>query len=104
MHVVEPQPIRPKRSDRRRLLEIPLTSASIAIGTAHAKIIAPGIASTSAGSRCVLPFGLSQKPVLLASQLREPAHILFGIDPTHVDRRHPPASPNIWDSRARSRG
>src|SRR6516162_6498436 len=104
MHVVQPRPIRFKRSNGRRLLEIPWTAASIAVGVAHTKIIAPGVAGIDASPRCVLPFGLSRKSVLLASQLREPANILFDVNPAHVDHRHPLASPPIWDSRARSRG
>src|SRR5207302_5020529 len=85
VHVVKPQRVRLKRSNGSRLLEIPSTAAAVAIGVAHARIVAPGIAGIGASPRGVLPFGLCQKPVLLASQLREPAYILLGVAPAHVD-------------------
>src|SRR5262249_13211614 len=79
-------------------------AAAVAIGVALAKIVAPGKAGTGASARGVLPFGLCQKPIFLASQLREPADILLGVAPAHVDHRHLPASPAVCKPRACRRG
>src|ERR1700674_2573350 len=104
MHVVKPERVRLERSNQRRLFAIPLAAAAVAIGVALAGIVTPGIAGHGASPRGVLPFGLCQKAILLAGQPREPAYILLGVAPAHVDHRHLPSSPAVWHSRARSRG
>src|SRR5262245_14197979 len=83
---------------------MPSTATATTIGIAHPKIGAPGIAGMGAGPRRVFPFGLCQEPVFLASQLREPAYILLGVAPVHVDHRHLSTSPTVCNSRARGCG
>src|SRR5262245_10097953 len=48
VHIVKPPRVRLQRSNRRRLLPVPLTAAAVAIGMAHIGIVAPGIAGAGA--------------------------------------------------------
>ena len=72
VHVVKSKCVRLERSGGRRLFEIPLSAAAIAVGVAGARFVTPGIAGIGATAGAVLPFGLAQEPVLLASDLNKP--------------------------------
>src|SRR5262249_38251232 len=101
-HVVKAECVWLERIDGRRLFAIPFAAAAIAIGVALPDLITPIIAGRGAGPRGIFPFGLCQKPVLLAGQPGEPAHILLGILPGHIDRGHllaPPGLAGFWASR-----
>src|SRR5262249_25834752 len=104
VHVVEPERIRSERSNRCRLPKIPPAAAAVAIGVASARIVPPGIPKRRTGPRGILPFGLCQKPIFLASQPREPAYILPGVAPAHIDYRHLPAPPLVCGLWARGCG
>ena len=87
MHVVKPECIRLERSDRRRLLIVPLAAAPVAIGIALSDFVAPVVSRGCAGARRVFPFGLRQQPIRPAGHFREPRDILLGFVPRHVHDR-----------------
>src|SRR5262245_43729378 len=104
VHVVKSEGVGLKRTNGRRLLNVPLATTAVATSVAHTQIIAPGIASIGASSCRIFPFDLAEKSVIFSTQLREPADILFSVNPADVNHRHLPASPMIRDSRALGRG
>ena len=86
------------------MLEIPLAAAAVAIGVTKASIVAPGIVGIRASPCGIFPFRLCQKPILLASQPRQPTDILLGVVLADVEHWHLRAPPMVWHSRASSRG
>ena len=93
VHVVQPEPIRRKRTNRRRRPIVPTTPAYTAIRTVLPNLIPPPVTRPRPRSRHVLPLRFAQQPVLLPCLPRQPFHIRLRIFPTHVNHRTTASAP-----------
>src|SRR5262249_48612759 len=92
-HVVEAKSIRCERTDRRRLLVIPLATATVAVGIVPPDFVAPRKSRRRSSSRRIFVFGLGQQPIAFASHFGEPCHVLPRAPPADKDHRPLAASP-----------
>lgn len=65
VHIVETERIRPKRSNRRRLLIVPRAAAAIAVCSSNADLIAPGEVRLALCARGIFPLGLRQETIFV---------------------------------------
>src|SRR5580658_5339318 len=94
-HIIETQPVRSERADRRSLAFVPLAAAAIAVGVVLADVVAPGIRRRRSSARCVFVFRFGQQPIGLAGDLRDPSHVLLRVVPTDFDHRLLSAAPTL---------
>src|SRR5262249_39141468 len=92
-HVVETEPVRGKRADRRCLPGIPLAATGVAVGIVGCNGVAPGIGRLWPGARRILVFSPRGQPIRLAGLLRQPSDVSFGIVPGNVDHRSAATAP-----------
>src|SRR5262245_9174093 len=92
VHVVHAKSIGGERADRNRLLVVPLTAATFAVGVALADLVAPRVGRRCSGARGILPLGFGQQPVGLPSRPGKPGDVALGFSPGDVDHRAPAAS------------
>ena len=95
VHVVQPERIRPKRAHRRRLPAVPTAPAPVAVRAIAADLVSPPVACRGPRSRHVFPLRLAQQPIVLSRLAGQPAYVLLGIVPAHVDDRTRPPAPAL---------
>ena len=87
VNVMQTERIRTETPDRRRALIIPTAPAVTAVRKVPTDIVAPVIPSRRPGPGNILPLGLAQQAVSLASFPRQPTDIRLRVLPTHANRR-----------------